>query len=65
MHPNTTNTIGLLLDYSGVVNDVALKEVLLKTANRFFLKDHESQPFRCRCHARVEATGVTAEADSK
>jgi len=39
MHPNTANTIGLLLDYSAVVNDVALKEVLLKTANRFFMKD--------------------------
>jgi hypothetical protein len=39
MHPNTTNAIGLLLEYSGVVNDVTLKEVLLKTANRFFLKD--------------------------
>jgi hypothetical protein len=39
MHPNTTNAIGLLLDYSAVVNDVGLKEVLLKTATRFFLKD--------------------------
>jgi hypothetical protein len=39
MHPNTSNAIGLLLEYSGVVNDVALKEVLLKTANRFFVKD--------------------------
>jgi hypothetical protein len=39
LHPNTANTIGLLLDYTNVVNDVALKEVVLKTANRFFLKD--------------------------
>ncbi len=39
LHPNTANTIGLLLDYTNTVNDVALKDVLLKTANRFFLKD--------------------------
>jgi hypothetical protein len=39
MHPNTANAIGLLLDYTSVVNDVALKELVLKTANRFFLND--------------------------
>jgi hypothetical protein len=39
MHPNTANAIGLLLDYTSVVNDVALKEVVLKTANRFFAND--------------------------
>ncbi len=39
MHPNTANTIGLLLDYTSVVKDEPLREALLKTANRFFLKD--------------------------
>jgi hypothetical protein len=39
VHPNTANAIGLLLDYTAVVNDVALKELILKTANRFFLND--------------------------
>jgi hypothetical protein len=41
VHPNTTNVIGLMLDYTSTVNDMALKEVLIKTANRFFLKDRD------------------------
>jgi hypothetical protein len=39
MHPNTANVLGLLLDYTNVINDVALKEVLLKTGSRFFAND--------------------------
>ena len=39
MHPNTAFDISLILDYTKVVNDVALKEVLLKTADRFFRND--------------------------
>ena len=39
LHPNTAFDLSLLLDYTDVVNDVALKEAMLKTANRFFLKD--------------------------
>ncbi|HUI57089.1 MAG TPA: DUF2891 family protein [Bryobacteraceae bacterium] len=39
MHPNTAFTSHLMLDYTSVVNDVTLKEALLKTANRFFVND--------------------------
>jgi Protein of unknown function (DUF2891) len=38
-HPNTAFSISLMLDYTNTVNDPALKDVLLKTATRFFLKD--------------------------
>jgi hypothetical protein len=39
MHPNTAFSITLLLDYTEVANDAALREVALKTANRFFAND--------------------------
>ena len=39
MHPNTAFSIGLLLDYTEVANDTALREMALKAANRFFLND--------------------------
>jgi len=39
MHPNTANALGLLLDYTTTVPDAALKETVLKTANRFFATD--------------------------
>ena len=39
VHPNTAFSISLMLDYTNIVTDAALKEALIKTANRFFLKD--------------------------
>jgi hypothetical protein len=39
MHPNTANAISLLLDYTKVVNDVALGDAVMKTAKRFFTND--------------------------
>lgn len=38
-HPNTAFAISLMLDYTRIVNDADLKEVLSKTAARFFLSD--------------------------
>jgi hypothetical protein len=39
MHPNTAFSISLLLDYTEIANDTALREIALKTANRFFGND--------------------------
>ncbi len=39
MHPNTAFSITLLLDYTEIANDAALREVAIKTANRFFAED--------------------------
>lgn len=39
MHPNTAFSITLLLDYTEVANDSALREVALSTAKRFFADD--------------------------
>lgn len=39
LHPNTAFSLGLVLDYTGIVDDSALREAAQKTANRFFLRD--------------------------
>ena len=39
MHPNTAFSITLLLDYTEIANDTGLREIALKTANRFFGND--------------------------
>lgn len=39
VHPNTAFSISLLLDYTEIANDTALREMVLKAANRFFLTD--------------------------
>ncbi len=39
MHPNTAFSITLLLDYTEIANDAELREMALKTANRFFAND--------------------------
>ncbi len=39
LHPNTAFSIGLILDYTEIVKDDALKEAVEKTATRFFSKD--------------------------
>jgi len=39
VHPNTAFSISLLLDYTEIANDTALREMVLKAANRFFLND--------------------------
>ena len=39
MHPNTAFSITLLLDYTEAANDPELREVAMKTANRFFSND--------------------------
>jgi hypothetical protein len=39
MHPNTAFSITLLLDYTEVANDADLRDIAVKTANRFFAND--------------------------
>jgi hypothetical protein len=39
MHPNTAFSITLLLDYTEIANDAPLREIAVKTANRFFAAD--------------------------
>ena len=39
MHPNTAFSLDLLLDYTEIVPDNALREMALKTASRFFTAD--------------------------
>ena len=39
LHPNTAFSLGLVLDYTEIVSDPPLREIALKTANRFFLAD--------------------------
>ncbi len=38
-HPNTAFSISLMLDYTRIVNNTSLQDVLLQTANRFFPND--------------------------
>jgi hypothetical protein len=39
LHPNTAFSLGLLLEYTEIIDDPPLREVVSKTANRFFLND--------------------------
>jgi hypothetical protein len=39
MHPNTAFSINLLLDYTEITKDTALRETALQTARRFFAND--------------------------
>jgi hypothetical protein len=39
MHPNTAFSLSLLLDYTEIANDAALRDAATKTAKRFFLND--------------------------
>ncbi len=39
VHPNTAFSLSLLLDYTEIANDTALRDVAFKTANRFFRHD--------------------------
>ena len=41
MHPNTAFSLDLLLDYTEMVDDPPLREIVLKTASRFFTGDRQ------------------------
>jgi hypothetical protein len=50
MHPNTAFDVDVLLDYTDVTNDAALRDAALKAANRFFPNDRD-------CPTAFEPTG--------
>lgn len=50
VHPNTANDVNVLLDYTDVTNDAAVRDAAMKAVNRFFPNDRD-------CPIAYEPTG--------